>query len=716
MSSSKRKVHVHQRIDSTAVVSTAKFLHRSAIALSLSLALLPAVGFLGVPQADAAPAVVSQHQHRQVIIFVWDGLRPDSVTPTLTPNLARLQNEQGVHFTDHHSVYPTFTMMNAAALATGSYPGHHGFFGNTEYQPGIQGHNAKGKSVDFNQPFFTEDYQILKDMDAFYMGRDNADLFLVTTLFQQAHKAGLKTAVIGKSGPAFIQDYKEDGTDGVILDENLAFPLAFAKRLQKDGYPLPANIVHAYPGDALKLADGNGDPTASTEAMTLADKITSDPRTSLPSPHNAKNEYMMKIYLNSVLPENKPDLSLVWFRNPDSTEHTYGPGSAAYQNALADQDHLLGQLLDKLDALGMRQTTDLIVVSDHGHSTVAGDPASFPLRPLKGIADGQAEVDLNQTADASQGGYAVSGDVRTADLLTRAGMPHVYDGNPCLYDPVMSGLRADGSALYPTQIDKTGAVCGKVGMKYTYPAYVVPKVVPQDAVIVAANGGSDYLYVPSHDPKKVAALVTTLQSRRQYGAVFVHSRYGRLPGTMSLKTIFNELPSNSQRQSPPNPDIIVSFDFDADAVTAANRDVPGTEYESAQGNRGMHGSFSPRDVHNTLVAVGPDFRRGFLDRLPTGNVDVAPTAAYLLGISMPQAQGRVIHEALLKGSPVRYQVAVQQTHSSQVSHLPLCAVTDISCSSPVMGSYQFTLHQKVLTDKQTNQRYLYLDQAKALRP
>ena len=48
--------------------------------------------------------------------------------------------------------------------------------------------------------------------------------------------------------------------------------------------------------------------------------------------------------------------------------------------------------------------------------------------------------------------------------------------------------------------------------------------------------------------------------------------------------------------------------------------------------RGMHGSFSPIDVHNTLIAYGPDFREGMRDTLPTGNVDVAPTIASILGL------------------------------------------------------------------------------------
>ena len=54
-----------------------------------------------------------------------------------------------------------------------------------------------------------------------------------------AHAAGLETASVGKSGPAYIQDYREDGARGVILDENIAFPLSFAKELQAAGYALP---------------------------------------------------------------------------------------------------------------------------------------------------------------------------------------------------------------------------------------------------------------------------------------------------------------------------------------------------------------------------------------------------------------------------------------------------------------------------------------------
>jgi len=71
---------------------------------------------------------------RLVIVFVVDGLRPDSITPEDTPTLFRLRAE-GVDFTDSHAVFPTVTRVNAASLATGTQPGTHGILGNQMYVP-----------------------------------------------------------------------------------------------------------------------------------------------------------------------------------------------------------------------------------------------------------------------------------------------------------------------------------------------------------------------------------------------------------------------------------------------------------------------------------------------------------------------------------------------------------------------------------------------------
>jgi hypothetical protein len=110
---------------------------------TLSLVVLGPGGGLGAQQQDTGSTA------RRVIIFVWDGLRTDDVTAENTPNYFALARS-GVVFADHHAVYPTFTMMNSASIATGTYPGVHGFYGNVVYAPHAKGKNAKGVDIDFS--------------------------------------------------------------------------------------------------------------------------------------------------------------------------------------------------------------------------------------------------------------------------------------------------------------------------------------------------------------------------------------------------------------------------------------------------------------------------------------------------------------------------------------------------------------------------------------
>src|SRR4026207_484052 len=56
-----------------------------------------------------------------VIVFVVDGLRPDSITREETPTLFRLR-AAGVSFASSHAVFPTVTPVHAAALPPGPPP------------------------------------------------------------------------------------------------------------------------------------------------------------------------------------------------------------------------------------------------------------------------------------------------------------------------------------------------------------------------------------------------------------------------------------------------------------------------------------------------------------------------------------------------------------------------------------------------------------------
>ena len=638
--------------------------------------------------------------NKNVIVFVWDGLRPDSISASATPNLYHL-SQDGTYFNDNHSSFPTFTMMNASSFATGDYAGKTGFYGNTLWNNKVKnGVDSSDKKIDFRQPVFTEDYKILTDLNK------EEPLVEVYTLFSEANKKGIVTSAVGKSGPAYFQDFKEQG---VIFDEKHVYPLDFAKYLQSIKYPLPINTVYSYNG--FMLLSDNGDPTVASDVVNLSDGVTSDPSNGVSSPYNNRNTYLMDSYLNQVMPKYKPSLSVIWLRNPDTTEHNYGVGAKAYYDALANQDMLLGKLLNKLREINQLKNTNIIVVSDHGHSNVSGPLSDFPLRSLE---DGKV-------TNIDNSGYSVSGDFRPADLLTRAGFT-AYDGSGCQYDPVLTGIKKDGKPVYPTLYDKDGSICGgnvkvadkngyryaDIGTKYNTPSYIVPKQLPKDTIVVATNGGSTYFYVPSHNPKLVEKLVRFVQSRQEFGAVFVDSRYKGITGAVALNMV--KLQNDQNR----NPDVIVSSNYDEKERIQG---FPGIEFNGDGSDRGMHGSFSPIDVHNTLLAFGPDFKRNFTDSLPSGNVDVAPTIAHILELKLPNTDGRVLYEALANNgrSADDYNLKISTYVSKPVNNIKMQLATspDGKDIDPSKNNYSVQLQMKGL--KQDGVVYNYFDWAKAVR-
>jgi hypothetical protein len=60
-------------------------------------------------------------------------------------------------------------------------------------------------------------------------------------------------------------------------------------------------------------------------------------------------------------------------------------------------------------------------------------------------------------------------------------------------------------------------------------------------------------------------------------------------------------------------------------------------------------------LHNFCAAIGPDFRKHFVDRNPTGNADLAPTITEIVNLEPnvgpggAYATGRVMEEALSDG-------------------------------------------------------------------
>jgi hypothetical protein len=175
------------------------------------------------------------------------------------------------------------------------------------------------------------------------------------------------------------------------------------------------------------------------------------------------------------------------------------------------------------------------------------------------------------------------------------------------------------------------------------------------SVIVAANGGSDLIYVDADVPKRRAQrlarkIVDVLVKHDYVSGLFVDTdRFGEIPGALSLKDIAL---AGSART--PRPAIVVNF---TSFATDCGRPVPelcGVEVADSglEQGQGMHGSFSRSDTWNFMAARGPDFRQNFVSPLPSSNADVGRTITHLLKLDVaPNGKllGRVLEEALRDG-------------------------------------------------------------------
>src|SRR5947207_10988179 len=81
---------------------------------------------------SAATAFAENNTPRNLILFIPDGLRALKVTRETAPAMAEVR-DKGINFKNPHSLFPTFTMANGSAMATGHYLGDTGTFSNTIY-------------------------------------------------------------------------------------------------------------------------------------------------------------------------------------------------------------------------------------------------------------------------------------------------------------------------------------------------------------------------------------------------------------------------------------------------------------------------------------------------------------------------------------------------------------------------------------------------------
>lgn len=179
------------------------------------------------------------------------------------------------------------------------------------------------------------------------------------------------------------------------------------------------------------------------------------------------------------------------------------------------------------------------------------------------------------------------------------------------------------------------------------------------------------------DRARVEAVVAALQQQPPVGAIFTRDA---LPGTLPL-----DLARGAHRRAG---EILVSPNWNAE------KNEFGYAGQTTQTGVAGHGAASPYDIHNVLVAVGPDFRSAATSDAPTGNVDIAPTVLRLLGLAAPRSMtGRVIGEAFRDG-PAPSALAIDRSTA-------VAATPD--------GSYRVTAHVS------STDGHRYLDDTEVMR-
>ena len=156
--------------------------------------------------------------------------------------------------------------------------------------------------------------------------------------------------------------------------------------------------------------------------------------------------------------------------------------------------------------------------------------------------------------------------------------------------------------------------------------------------MLAGNGGSVLFYVIGHNQTLIRRLVEFLQRSDFAGVIFTKES---MEGTFGLAQANMNVPEGRDA-----PDVVMAFRWNDSKNQFGIPGMIDADWQRKAGE-GTHVTLSRFDMHNILIAAGPDFRRGQTDDLPTGNTDLAPTILGILAITSPQKMdGRILSEAM----------------------------------------------------------------------
>ena len=337
--------------------------------------------------------------------------------------------------------------------------------------------------------------------------------------------------------------------------------------------------------------------------------------------------YFARLAVEDALPAAKaaadagrPALVVFWQHNPDLTQHIAGLGTLPAMEALSLCDNNLMRVRAAIDALGIADKTDLIVVSDHGFATI------------------KFRVVLSAMLVAA--GIKKSNDSTDVVVVPNGGADLVY------LSPTEFATPEAKRAVLQKIVNFAEAQewCGPIFSRD-------PAAAPDEPTRRGRRS--------RRAPKPYLGWIDGTFSQRVVGLY----NAARSP---DLVISFREEPDadNKNLTGPNNPAFLIG---QVGQVATPNKSaalihpVKGVVYADTGTSQtfttgmGMHGAAGEREIHNFCAAAGPDFRRGFVDFNPTANTDVTPTITQILG-TMPNIgpggvtpAGRAMTEALTVG-------------------------------------------------------------------
>ena len=312
--------------------------------------------------------------------------------------------------------------------------------------------------------------------------------------------------------------------------------------------------------------------------------------------------------LSRVTQQNRPFILVYRLRaldalatEPAKSMASAHPGVEGVAGALLiNTDRTLSILERKLQERGLFATTNIVVVAEHGRSTVwkqsrtsyTGE-MSFSGVPSGNLPPGFVAIDLIKA------------------------MLH-EDGGLSLYDP---GLNHETVHWWEGRYPTSGVAM-----------IAVSRVRPQ--VTVVAHGGYDAIYMPETLDKRELArrgrfIVERLFLQDYVSGVFVNEdRVGRVDGALSLK----HLGATAGVYEEQLPDIVVNFTSSLMRCGHPTICAASIADTSVQEGQDMAEGFSRAETSSFMAARGPDFRESFSSRTPASPADMMRTIEALVGL------------------------------------------------------------------------------------